>query len=146
MEQNALRTERKKIWLLRIIAAFSALSFLLLLGTASALLSALGEIRGMAEDFGALSEDFGELSEEMETMSSKVQEAAGVLTESASGLSEVDWPALAASVQEAAESAETGMQEASEALTSLDLESLNQAITDLGQVVGPLVQFVSRFG
>ena len=139
MDQNLFRTEKRKLWLLRIIAVFTALSFLLLLGMASAFYSALGSIRDMTAQVGAL-------TEKLETMSGKVETAVDEITSATQGLSDVDWPALAGSVQDAAASAQNGMQTASDALTSIDLETLNQAIADLAQVVGPLAQFVSRFG
>ncbi len=139
MEQSFQKMERKKLWLLRIIAVFAALSFLLHVGMASVFYSALGSIRDMTARVG-------ELSAKLETMSGKVETAVDEITAATGGLSDVDWPGLASSVQQAASSAEAGMQEASDALTSIDLETLNQAIADLAQVVGPLAQFVSRFG
>ena len=61
-------------------------------------------------------------------------------------LSAVDWLGLTDDIGKMATEAENSLQIAQKAITDLDIETLNEAITDLRDVIRPLANFVNRFG
>ena len=61
-------------------------------------------------------------------------------------LSAVDWLGLTDDIGKMATEAENSLQIAQKAITDLDIETLNEAITELRDVIRPLANFVNRFG
>ena len=79
----------------------------------------------------------------------KVDEIVSSLSSVSRQLSEVDWVELTDNINTVATDAQASLADAQEALQKvkdLDIESLNQAITDLQAVVEPLAAFTKRFG
>ena len=60
-------------------------------------------------------------------------------------LSAVDWLGLTDDIGKMATEAENSLQIAQKAITDLDIETLNEAITELRDVIKPLANFVNRF-
>ncbi|MBR6950620.1 MAG: hypothetical protein IKH56_02680 [Oscillospiraceae bacterium] len=60
-------------------------------------------------------------------------------------LSAVDWIGLTDDIGKMATEAENSLQIAQKAITDLDIETLNEAITELRDVIRPLANFVNRF-
>ena len=124
MEENRFRQEKRKLALMRVISLGVTASFLLLLAMAAAVISGLGKLQDMAID---------------------VQMAAAELSAVTEELALVDWDALAQTVEEAALSASSGLDSAVETLETLDLSTLNDAVTELSEAVGPIAEFARRF-
>ena len=61
-------------------------------------------------------------------------------------LAEADLGRVADNVGELVETSQTGVEEALNKLNKIDLETLNDAITDLAAVVEPLARFFGKFG
>ena len=59
-------------------------------------------------------------------------------------LSAVDWLGLTDDIGKMATEAENSLQIAQKAITDLDIETLNEAITELRDVIKPLANFVNR--
>ena len=124
MEENRIRQEKRKLALMRVISLGVTASFLLLLAMAAAVISGVSRLQEMAAD---------------------VQTAAAELSTVTEELALVDWNALAQTVEEAALSASSGLDSAVETLETLDLTSLNDAVTELSEAVGPIAEFARRF-
>ena len=60
-------------------------------------------------------------------------------------LSAVDWLGLTDDIGKMATEAENSLQIAQKAITDLDIETLNEAITELRDVIRPLANLVNRF-
>ena len=60
-------------------------------------------------------------------------------------LTEADLAALVDHVDKLAINSEEGIQKALEQINSIDIDSLNQAIQDLSDVVSPLARLMGRF-
>ncbi len=60
-------------------------------------------------------------------------------------LSAVDWLGLTNDIGKMANEAESSLQIAQKAITDLDIDTLNEAITELRDVIRPLANFVNRF-
>ena len=76
------------------------------------------------QTIGAVAEDLGQVSNQ---------------------LTEADLAALVDHVDKLAINSEEGIQKALEQINSIDIESLNQAIQDLSDVVSPLARLMGRF-
>ena len=78
----------------------------------------------------------------------KIDEIVSSLNEVSGQLSEVDWTTLAGNINDMAVSARERLTEAEAALEKIggiDFESLNEAISDLQDVIEPLSNFTKRF-
>ncbi len=116
--------DKKKLGLLRLIAAMSVVSFLLLFGMSALLFQGMARLSQTASQLeGAV--------EAVETMSVS--------------LSQVDWLTLSASMEAAAGAASQGMEEALEVFAALDFEGLSQTVEELSAAVEPLANFARRF-
>lgn len=112
------------------------------------------ELAGITETLGVISRELRNVDyEEVVDNLVKTSEALGSidwvtiaddLTKISSQLSQIDWQQLAADVDETAIAATNGMEQTLEMLSSIDLDTLNQAIADLQTVVRPLAQMVER--
>ncbi|MBR6207020.1 MAG: hypothetical protein IKQ73_07650 [Oscillospiraceae bacterium] len=60
-------------------------------------------------------------------------------------LSAVDWLGLTEDISEMTAEAENSLQIAQKAITDLDIDTLNEAITELRDVIRPLANLVNRF-
>lgn len=116
---------KKILRVLRTISFFMCLSFLLLLGMGAGLYMTIERLEGIA---------------------GKVEKAAQDVSDVAGTLGEVDWEELSASVKEAARTAGEGMENAKSAIEKLDMQSLNDAVTELNGVLAPLADFFRRIG
>ena len=76
------------------------------------------------QTIGAVAEDLGQISNQ---------------------LTEADLAALVDHVDKLAINSEEGIQKALEQINSIDIDSLNQAIRDLSDVVSPLAKLMGRF-
>lgn len=124
MEQKPSQQERKKIALLRIISVAVSASFLLLLALSAVIWSGMQELQGMTDEVERMTADLSAVTAE---------------------LALVDWDALADTVEEAVLSASLGLESAVETLGTLDLTSLNAAVEELSEAVGPIADFAKRF-
>ena len=79
----------------------------------------------------------------------KIEEIVTALDEVSKTLNEVDWASLSESLSEVAASAQERLDDAREALEkldSVDLDSLNESIAKLKEVIEPLTKFLNPFG
>ena len=79
----------------------------------------------------------------------KIEEIVTALDEVSKTLNEVDWASLSESLSEVAASAQERLDDAREALDkfdSVDLDSLNESIAKLKEVIEPLTKFLNPFG
>lgn len=76
------------------------------------------------QTIGAVAEDLGQISNQ---------------------LTEADLAALVEHVDQLAVNSEQGVQKALEQINAIDIDSLNQAIQDLSDVVSPLAKLMGRF-
>lgn len=60
-------------------------------------------------------------------------------------LEQIDWEGLAVSINLTAEKAQQSMDAALTAIDELDIETLNEAIANLGDVIEPLARFFNTF-
>ena len=125
METQSYDREKKKIRLLRTISFLLSLCFLLLLGMGAELFRAAQRLEGIA---------------------GKVERAAEDVSEAVRTLGEVKWEEIAATVTEAAKAAGEEMENAKSAMEKLDMQSLNDAVTELNSVLAPLADFFRRIG
>ena len=62
------------------------------------------------------------------------------LNDVATQLSEVDWAALEKNINDAAIAGQQSLAKAAQAIDSMDIEGLNQAIEDLQKIIAPLAR------
>lgn len=72
------------------------------------------------------------------------QEISAQLTLVAEELSSVDWKVMTGDISELAQSAQTSLETAMEAIDQLDIQGLNKAITDLTAVIEPLAKVMRK--
>ena len=60
-------------------------------------------------------------------------------------LSGIEWEKIAKDIDKTATDAQKGLQSALDAIDEIDIDSLNEAIEDLGTVVRPLANLVEKF-
>ncbi len=102
-----------------------------------ALQNTVVKIDGIVDDLAVATDelaevDWNEIATELELVSGE--------------LSTVDWVALSEDVSNTAIQAQDSLKVAGEAITALDIPSLNSAISDLQTVIEPLAKVVGRFG
>ncbi|MGI6333254.1 MAG: hypothetical protein ACOX1A_01215 [Saccharofermentanales bacterium] len=123
--------EKKRLFWTRVTA----------LATVSLLVVVLATIVGMAIQWNALQEDFEHLNSMVDTMN----DLADNLTAVSKQLSQIEWEDLARNINQTAEKAQAGMDAAITALDSLDIATLNEAITALRDIIEPLARFFNVF-
>ncbi len=97
----------------------------------------IAKIDGIVDDLAVATDEladvnWGDITTELETVSKD--------------LSTVDWLALSEDVSDTAVQAQESLKVAGEAITDLDIPSLNSAIRDLQTVIEPLAKVVGKFG
>ena len=158
--------EKRSLRWQRLTALFMAAIFILLLWAAVGIsklakgVERYGEsadvIISRMEDFTAQLEalDLEGLTVTLTALSEDLEDAdiAGLTASIQDMLNSVDWRALsenlntvAGDAQESLLLCEEALQKAIEAIDKLDIETLNDAITDLRSVVEPLANFVDKF-
>ena len=123
MEQKLSQQEKRKIALLRTISFAVTASFLMLLVLSTVIWSGLQELQGMTAEVERMTADLSAVTAE---------------------LALVDWDVLADTVEEAVLSASSGLESAVETLETLDMSSLNAAVEELSEAVGPISDFAKR--
>lgn len=123
--------EKKRLFWTRVTA----------LATVSLLVVVLATIVGMAIQWNALQEDFEHLNSMVDTMN----DLADNLTAVSKQLSQIEWEDLARNINQTAEKAQAGMDAAITAIDSLDIATLNEAITALRDIIEPLARFFNVF-
>ena len=123
--------EKKRLFWTRLTAlsTVSILIIILLLAVGASL-----KFAEMQEDFSRL----GKMADEMEKMTDNL---AGVSEQ----LGQIDWEGLAVNINLTAEKAQQSMNAALIAIDELDIETLNQTIANLRDVIEPLANFFNSF-
>jgi len=123
--------ERKRLFWARVtaLATVSILVIVLAMAVGFSLVMA-----DMQEDFARL----GKMADELEGMTDN-------LAIVSAQLGQIDWGGLAVSINLTAEKAQQSMDAALLAIDELDIETLNEAIANLRDVIEPLANFFNTF-
>ena len=128
---------RLMVFFLLIITVAILITCFIVAKNVVALQYTLAKIDGIVDDLAVATDELAEvnwsdITTELETISKD--------------LSTVDWVALSEDVSDTAVQAQESLKVAGEAITDLDIPTLNQAIKDLQTVIEPLAKVVGKFG
>ncbi len=137
------RSNRKQAW-------FAGLQFLFSLITAACCVMILLAVFNFLPKLEATADQVDAVLENVEDVSDELAKAdvAGVMANLeavSTQMAEADLAALVDNVNELVDTSQTGLEEALGKLNRIDLETLNQAIQDLADVVQPLAKLFNRF-
>lgn len=88
----------------------------------------------------------GDLLPKVDGILDQTQTILGDLEQTADALSKMDLQTMVTDVDALVRYAQESLAETMEKLDTIDLETLNQAIGDLAEIIEPLANFVRRFG
>ncbi len=128
---------RLMVFFLLIIMVAILITCFIVAKNVVALQYTIAKIDGIVDDLAVATDELADvnwddITSELETVSRE--------------LSTVDWQALSKDVSDTAVQAQESLKVAGEAITDLDIPTLNQAIKDLQTVIEPLAKVVGRFG
>lgn len=96
---------------------------------------------GATVKFADMQDDFAKLGKMADAMDGLTDNLVGVSEQ----LEQIDWENLAVNINLTAEKAQQSMDAALTAIDELDIETLNEAIANLRDVIEPLAQFFNTF-
>lgn len=111
------------------------------LSTVCILVVVLAVSIGATLQFRTMQEDFAVLSD----MALEMEELTDNLIVVSANLEEIDWEDLAENINLTAEKAQISMDAGLTAIDELDIETLNEAIINLRDVIEPLARFFNSF-
>lgn len=137
----------KQLFWTRVCAALLALILVLCLAVGSIMDY---RIKKMSSRLSQSLEALDSLTENLDKISGDLTEidwtaAAVSLEKVSSELADVDWATLTDDLSKTSEAAQESMQKAMEAIDALDIETLNEAIADLKDVIEPLADLTNAF-
>ncbi len=137
------QTNRSQLRWARLQCIFSIAAAVCCAGALILVLSLLPKINSIAQQADTLMQDMQQISSQLaqadwEGMMSDLQQVSQQLVQA-------DLEGIAQDVGALVQSTQTGVEEALGKLDSIDLDTLNQAIEDLSDVVEPLARFANRF-
>ena len=141
--QRLDRSNRKQAW-------FASLQFVCSLIAAVCCVAALISVVSFLPKLDATAEQVDAVLANVESVSNELAKAdvAGVmanLEEVSTQMAEADLTALVENVNQLVDTSQVGLEETLEKLNTIDLETLNQAIQDLADVVQPIAKLFNRF-
>jgi len=123
--------EKKRLFWTRITA----------LATVSILVIVLVIAIGASIKVADMQDDLARLAKMADTMDGMTDHLASVSAQ----LGQIDWEGLAVNINLTAEKAQQSMDMALTAIDELDIETLNEAIANLRDVIEPLAKFFNTF-
>jgi archaellum component FlaC len=123
--------EKKKLYWIRI-TALATICMLVIVGVLA--IGATFQFKVMQDDFKRL----GKMADAMDDMTEN-------LVSVSESLEQIDWEDLAVNINLTAEKAQQSMDAALTAIDDLDIDTLNEAITNLRDVIEPLARFFNTF-
>jgi len=123
--------EKKKLFWIRITALAS---ICILVIVAVLAIGAILQLEVMQDDFARL----GKMADAMDDMTEN-------LVSVSESLEQIDWEDLAVNINQTAEKAQQSMDAALTAIDDLDIDTLNEAIANLRDVIEPLARFFNTF-
>ncbi|NLT14306.1 MAG: hypothetical protein GXY05_08185 [Clostridiales bacterium] len=123
--------EKKKLFWIRI-SALASICILVIIAVLA--IGAILQLKVMQDDFTRL----GEMADAMDDMTEN-------LVSVSESLEQIDWEDLAVNINLTAEKAQQSMDAALTAINDLDIDTLNEAIANLRDVVEPLARFFNTF-
>lgn len=141
--QRLDRSNRKQAW-------FSGLQFVFSLITAACCIAILLSVVNFLPKLEATADQVDAVLANVEQVSDELAKAdvAGVmanLEEVSTQMAEADLAGLVENVNQLVDTSQTGLEETLKKLNTIDLETLNQAIQDLADVVQPIAKLFNRF-
>ena len=141
--QRLDRSNRKQAWFAGLQFVFSLITAVCCVAALMAIVSFLPKMEATVEQVDAVLANVEQVSDELAEA-----DVAGVMAnlEAVSGqMAEADLSGLVENVNQLVDTSQTGLEETLEKLNSIDLETLNQAIQDLADVVQPIARLFNRF-
>ena len=123
--------EKKKLYWIRI-TALATIFMLVIVGVLA--IGATLQFKVMQDDFARL----GKMADAMDDMTEN-------LVSVSESLEQIDWEDLAVNINLTAEKAQQSMDAALTAIDDMDIDTLNNAITNLPDVIEPLARFFKTF-
>ncbi len=141
--QRLDRSNRKQAWFAGLQFVFSLITAVCCLAVLLSVVNFLPKLESTANQVDAVLANVEQVSNELAEA-----DVAGVmanLEEVSTQMAEADLAGLVENVNQLVDTSQTGLEETLEKLNTIDLETLNQAIQDLADVVQPIAKLFNRF-
>ena len=136
--QEMLNQLRKQTQYARLQCLFSVIAAVCCVVLLLSVWSFMPALRDTASQAQSLASQAGELVTVAEDVLADLQTVS-------KGLAEADLPGMVQDVDKLVSVSQSAVQDAAEKLESIDMQTLNQAIADLADVVEPLAKFFNSF-
>lgn len=141
--QRLDRSNRKQAWFAGLQVLFSLIAAVCCVAALLTVVSFLPKLEATVEQVDAVLANVEQVSDELAKA-----DVAGVmanLEEVSTQMAEADLAGLVDNVNALVDTSQTGIEDALNKLNAIDLETLNQAIQDLADVVQPIAKLFNRF-
>lgn len=141
--QRLDRSNRKQAWFAGLQVVFSLIAAICCVVALMTVVGFLPKIEATMEQVDAVLANVEQVSDELAKA-----DVAGVmenLEEVSTQMAEADLAGLVGNVNALVDTSQSGLEETLKKLNTIDLETLNQAIQDLADVVQPIAKLFNRF-